>query len=297
MDTFNAPDEFLDALKATGFDFLSTANNHALDRQMPGLLRTLDALDAQGFRHTGTARSNEERDTPLIIDVNGVKIGIVSATEIVNKHERWMTDEEAEYAVTRLYLQQDRLIAGVKACRAAGADFVIAYPHWDKESKNAANSKTRECAKLLFESGVDLILGSHPHVVQSIEYMTVERDGQPYTGLVVYSMGNFISNMSTKKDEDPLRYGLYVQLTLEKDLSGVTTLKSASYMPLLCFVRTVDGLYLHQVVPALADTSLIHSFSELSASDLEQAANARAHVIKYCTTDAIPVMDDADWVS
>ena len=295
VDTFNAPDSIIDTLKDIGFDFLSTGNNHALDRQMPGLLRTLDILDQKGIYHTGTARSNEERDKPLIIDVKGIKIGFIAPTEIINKHERYMTDAEAEYAVTRLYLQQDRLVSEIKALRAAGADFIVAYPHWDKEHKSAANSRTREAAKLLLESGVDVILGSHPHVVQDIEYMTVERDGQPYTGLVVYSMGNFISNMSYKEKVDPLKYGLYVQLTVEKGLDGTTTLKSAEYMPLYCFYRSMDTLYLHQVVPALSDATLIHSFSELTDKDVEQTQIAREHVIDVCTT-AIPVMDDADWV-
>ncbi|MEA4869171.1 MAG: CapA family protein [Christensenella sp.] len=296
-DTFNAPDSILDNLKDIGFDFLSTANNHALDRKMPGLLRTLDMLDEKGFYHTGTARSNEERDKPLIIDVKGVKIGIVAATEIINKHDKYMNDEETQYAVTRLYSQQERLLAEVKACKTAGADFVIAYPHWDKEHKTGANTRTREMAKLLLEAGADLILGSHPHVVQSIETMTVERGGGSYTGLVVYSMGNFISNMSAKTDIDPLKYGLYVQLSIEKAADGTTTLKSASYMPLLCFYRTVDNQYVHQVVPALSDTALIHSFSELNDTNKKQATLCRDFVTDVCTTDAIPVMEDSDWVN
>lgn len=73
-------------------------------------------------------------------------------------------------------------VSEIKALRAAGADFIVAYPHWDKEHKSAANSRTREAAKLLLESGVDVILGSHPHVVQDIEYMTVERDGKSIYG-------------------------------------------------------------------------------------------------------------------
>jgi poly-gamma-glutamate synthesis protein (capsule biosynthesis protein) len=295
-DTFNAPDVIVDNLKDLGFDFLSTGNNHALDRKMPGLLRTLDVLDEKGVYHTGTARSNEERDAPLIIDVNGVKIGIVAATEIINKHDRYMNDEETQYAVTRMYLQQDRLLAEVKACREAGADFIIAYPHWDKEHRVKATQRSRDMAKLLLEAGADVILGSHPHVVQDIEYVTVERDGQPYTGLVVYSMGNFISNMAGKTELDPLKIGLYVQLAVEKALDGTVSLKSASYMPLFEFYRTVDGKYVHQVVPALEDTSLITSFSELSAKELKKAAAAREYIIRLCGTDVIPVMDDADWV-
>ena len=295
VDTFNAPDALIDELISDGFDFLTTANNHALDRKMPGLLRTLDVLDEKGIFHTGTARSNAERDMPLVIDVKGFKIGIVSATEIVNKHERWMTEEEAEYAVTRLYLQQERLLQEVQACRDAGAEFIIAFPHWDKEHKNGANAKTRECAQLLLKSGVDCILGSHPHVVQSIEYVTVEREDGPYTGLVVYSMGNFISNMSGKSTPDPLKYGLFVQLTLARDETGKVYLQDACYMPTYCFYQSVDGLYVHQVVPALSDPDKIVSFSELSKKQKAEVGMAREHVIKICTTKAIPVMEDICW--
>ncbi len=295
-DTFNAPDEIVDDLIDLGFDFLSTGNNHALDRNMPGLLRTLDVLDDKGVYHTGTARSNEERDTPLIIDVNGIKIGFVAPTEIINKRDRYMNDEETEYAVTRMYLQQDRLLAEVAACKEAGADFVIAYPHWDKEHRTKATQRSRDTAKMLLEAGADVILGSHPHVVQDIEYVTVERDGQPYTGLVVYSMGNFISNMAGKTEIDPLKYGLYVQLSIVKDIDGTVSLQSASYMPLFEFYRTVDKKYVHQVVPALEDTSLIRAFSELNAKEIKRIGYARKYIIDTCGTDVIPMMDDADWV-
>ncbi len=297
VDTFNAPDELIDELVSDGFDFLTTANNHALDRKMPGLLRTLDVLDEKGILHTGTARSNEERDRPLVVDVKGYRIGIVSATEIINKHERWMTEEESEYAVTRLYLQQDRLLAEIQACRDAGAEFIIAFPHWDKEHKKGANAKTRACAELLLKAGVDCILGSHPHVVQSIEYVTVEREDGPYTGLVVYSMGNFISNMSGKSTPDPLKYGLFVQLTLDRNESGKVYLKDACYMPTYCFYQSLDRQYVHQVVPALSDPDKIISFSELTKKQKAEVGMARDHVIDVCTTKAIPVMEDICWIN
>ena len=291
VDTFNSPDSVIDTLKDVGFDFLSTANNHALDRKMPGLLRTLDVLDEKGVLHTGTARSDEERDTPLVADVNGIRIGIVSATEIINKHDKWMTPEEASYAVTRLSQQTDRFGAEIQACRDAGADFIIAYPHWDKEHKSGPNALTRETAKRLFEQGVDLIFGSHPHVVQPIDYMTVTRsDGTEYTGLLVYSMGNFISNMAP----GPLKYGLYVEVEIEKGVDGRTTLRSAQYMPTYCFVRSEGKRYVHQVVPALEDTGRIRAYSELSAKELEEVRTAREHVIEICG-DKIPVMEDICW--
>ncbi len=291
-ETFNTPDEVVDTLKDIGLDFLSTANNHSVDRNYDGLIRTLDVLDEKGVYHTGTARSDAERDTPLIIEVNGMKLGFISATYGINKRDRYLNDAQESYAVNRLYQDEERLLLNIRQLKEAGAEFIIAYPHWDKEKKNHSNAASQACARLLLENGVDCILGSHPHVVQEIEYVTVERDGQPYTGLVVYSMGNFISHMFPS----PINYGMFVQLTLERAADGTVVLKEACYMPTYYFYRSIDKKYVHQVVPALSDPTLIQSYSELDESDYAKIAAAREHVLSVCG-DVIPVMEDQCWIN
>ncbi len=290
---FNAPDAIADALKAAGFDFLSNANNHVLDKKIDGLYRTLDMLDEKGFYHAGAARTIEERETPCIIDVQGIKVGVVAATDIINKHESYMTKDEAAFAVTRLYRNQEAYLADIRRCREAGAEFIIAYPHWDRELRTKATGQTRECARLLLEAGADVVLGSHSHVVQDAEYVTVERDGGQYTGLVVYSMGNFISNMFPA----PKNYGLFVMLTLERGADGTVSLKEASFMPTYCFKQRVGDRDLHEVVPALADVSQIQSYSEMTGAQKEEAAEARETVIAACEIEGFPVMEDACWIN
>ncbi len=154
---------------------------------MPGLLRTLDVLDEKGSATPATARSNEERDTPLIIDVWHPD-RIVAGTEIINKNDRYMTDEETEYAVNRLCICSRSGCSTPSGSAARRARNSSSPTRTGTRSIKKPQRKTRELAQQLLIAGVDVILGSHPHVVQGIENVTVERNGQPYTGLVVYSM-------------------------------------------------------------------------------------------------------------
>ncbi len=142
---------------------------------------------------------------------------------------------------------------------------------------------TKKTAQWLLKNGVDAIIGSHPHVVQPIEYVTVARDDGPYTGLVAYSMANFISNMSPA----PNNYGLFVQLTLEKDTDGNVRLCDAAYLPLLCVRGKTDGRTLHQVLPAFADTALVTDQSSVA----KQLNAAREHVTRVCG-EQVRTLDD-----
>ena len=290
---FNAPDAICDALKDAGVDFLSNANNHVLDKQADGLFRTLDVLDEKGFYHTGAARSLEERQTPCIIDVNGIKVGICAATDYINKHESFLTGDQKDYAVSRLYVAPEAFLADIQRTRAAGADFIIAYPHWDRELRTKATGETREYARVLLEAGADVVLGSHSHVVQDAEYVTVERNGAPYTGLVVYSMGNFISNMFPA----PENFGLFVLLTLQRGTDGTVSLKEARFMPTYCFKVRVGDRDLHQVVPALSDISLIRSETEMTKAQKKEVVECRETVIEACGIEGFSVMEDACWIN
>ncbi len=271
--TFNAPDALARGLKASGVDVLTTANNHCLDRGAAGLVRTMETLDALEIMRAGTYLSEEDRATARVAVVNGIRVGIIAHTFSVNRNESMIPSDQRAYFVARLN-DKTAILEDIALCRQAGAEFIIAFEHWDEEFMDAPTSSTRKTAKWLFENGVDAIIGSHPHVVQPIEYMTVEREDGPYTGLVAYSMANFISNMSPA----PKNYGLFVQLTLEKDVDGSVRLYDAAYLPLLCVRGKVDGRTLHQVLPAYQDTSLVTD----QASVEKQLNAAREHVTRVC---------------
>ena len=272
LQTFNAPDTLAVSLKDAGFDVITTANNHCLDRGSAGLFRTAEVLRQSGLTQLGAYLSQEDRATPRIVEINGIRVGLLAWTFSVNGYEGMLSSDDRGYAVGRL--DKTKMAEDVRILREAGAEFLIAFPHWDLEYMENPASSTKRLAAWMLEQGVDAVLGSHPHVVQPAEYVTVQRDGSDYTGLVVYSMGNFISNMSPA----PKTYGMYVELTLEKTPEGTVSLKDAGILPLLCTKHRVEGRTLHEVLPALMDTSAVTPYGPLSAQEYAELQKARAHV-------------------
>lgn len=297
---FNAPDEFAFNLKDAGFDCLTTANNHAGDCDAQGVINTIDTLRSAGLLQTGTFKSKEER-LPIITEINGIKLGILATTEVINGSSN-MSRDEKNAMFSRLQ-NFEEIEADIAACKALGAEFILMFAHWDEEYENRPQKATRAYAEQLLEAGVDAIIGAHPHVVQPIEYVTVTRpDGSEHTGFVAWSLGNFLANMSGE-----CNYGLYVQLTIGKHPDGTVKLDDAVYMPTYCFAEDItfesqaDGKTvvkpIHQLVPALEDGTKIVAFDPLDEKELEQAARARSHVIRICGTDVVPVMEDTCWIN
>jgi poly-gamma-glutamate synthesis protein (capsule biosynthesis protein) len=182
---FYAPPEVATAVAATGYDTCSTASNHTLDHGAEGVRTTLDALDAAKIGHTGSARNAAEAGTPLVREVNGVKVGQVSFTFGLNQGteapEPWMVNE----------LSVDGVLEAARQARTAGAEVVIASLHWGIEDQHEPTTDQREIAQaILADPAVDLIIGHHAHVVQPFE-----RFG---TKWVAYGLGN-----SVAKHEEP----------------------------------------------------------------------------------------------
>ena len=283
LQTFNAPDALAISLKNVGFDVITTANNHCLDRGSAGLYRTAQVLREAGLVQLGAYLSEEDRAMPRIIEINGIRVGLLAWTFSVNGYEDMLGSDERSYAVGRL--DKTKMAADIRLAREAGAEFLIAFPHWDIEYMEQPASSTKKLAKWMLEQGVDAVLGAHPHVVQPAEYVTVQRSGTDYTGLVVYSMVNFISNMSPA----PKTYGMYVELTLIKTPEGAVSLENAGILPLLCTKHRVEGRTLHEVLPALADVSAVAPYGTLSAEEYGELNNARAHVQRVAG-NAVPML-------
>jgi poly-gamma-glutamate synthesis protein (capsule biosynthesis protein) len=182
---FYAPPEIATAVAETGYDTCSTASNHTLDHGADGVRSTLDALDAAKIGHTGSARTEQEAETPLIREVNGVKVGQVSFTFGFNQGtslpEPWMANE----------LSVDAVLDAARKARAAGAEVVIASLHWGIEDQHEPTAdQTSMAQKILADPAVDLIVGHHAHVVQPFQ-----KFGDKW---VAYGLGN-----SVAKHEEP----------------------------------------------------------------------------------------------
>ena len=187
--TFNTPEQLAQNLKDFGIDVVSTANNHCMDTGYKGLVSTLDYLDSAGISHTGTSRTQEEQNTVLIKDINGIKIAFLSFTYGTNGIP---VSLEKTYSVN---LISDELILNqLQLAKAQNPDLICVSMHWGIEYQNTQNKEQERLADLLFQNGTDIILGSHPHVLQPMEKRTITlEDGSTKDGFVIYSLGNFMS--------------------------------------------------------------------------------------------------------
>ncbi len=282
--SFNAPDSLAACLRSLGVDAVTTANNHFLDRGADGVFATLDALDAAELPHTGTFRSVKERETsPLVLDAGGVKVGLVACTSVFNDVSGFGR-YELSYLVSRA-ADTELLSADIARCREAGAEFVIVFAHWDEEYAETPAALTREAAKTLLSLGADAVLGAHPHTVQPFEYVTVERNGGSYTGLVAYSLGNCLLRMSELTHNG----GLFVRLRLQKTADGAVSLLDASYLPLAILSTYEDGREYVETLACYEDAArMTHSARLTDAAS--RAATVAAHITQTAGTDVVPLM-------
>lgn len=287
---FNAPDSVLDVLRDAGMDLLTTANNHILDKELSGLLRTTEAIRAAGFYQTGTYLDALDRAEPCVIDVNGIRVGFIAATRLINRRTEHISSTDLPIHVCMLVDGNDiakSIYDDIARCREAGAEFIILFPHWDYEDDKPAYAITKQYARQLLEAGVDAIIGSHPHNIKRIEYVTVARDGGEYTGLVAYSLGNFTANQDSHRST-----GLFLRLTLEKDpYTGAVTLCDATYLPTLVMRRSAGDKPQFAVFPAYADRDAMPALSPaLTDSEWKRIAAARTFALSVVKTDPVPVM-------
>lgn len=176
---FSTPDYYADYVASCGADVFLTANNHILDRGSRGLLRTIRIYDgmagSHGIRYTGIGKE------PLIIHKHGIRIALVNFTYGTNVGP----DGKAPDV---LRMKKEDVSTAIQSGKSAGADFIVALPHWGVEYELQHCARQEEWARWLAEQGCSAIVGAHPHVVQD----TTHIKGVP----VIYSMGNAVSNMS-----------------------------------------------------------------------------------------------------
>ncbi len=252
---FNAPESLLEAIGDSGIDFLTLANNHMLDRYFDGLKQTVDNVEAHGFDFGGAYRTPEEYEAPTVVEVNGIRIGVLCYTAHANDMERWCDPDAAIYGLRYLYTAD--FAADVRAAKDADAEYIIAMPHWGTEYMRYPDQIVRDTAKEMIAAGVDLILGSHPHMVQPIEFVTVQTDAGERTGLVAWSLGNFISNMKLQYTDS----GIILDFTLRRLDDGTISLTDVGYVPIYCWrqddrIRALpSGEYLDEKPEGMGDST------------------------------------------
>ena len=216
---FSAPDGYEDYVASCGVDVFLTANNHILDKGKNGLERTLSRysdMESSGIiRHTGVSATEEDDRMrfPLMVAVKGVRVALVNFT--------YGTNIKGDSDFPKVHLTDKKEIeAAVRRARRAGADFVIAMPHWGTEYVLNHSSSQEALADWLAGIGCDAVIGAHPHVVQDCGLVSAFSDGSLKKVPVVYSLGNIVSNMSATNTQ----VGMIASLRIVTDEDGVKTM-------------------------------------------------------------------------
>ena len=222
---FNAPDVALAPLKDYGIDFLTLANNHMLDRWSGGVENTVNNVEKYGFAHVGAYRTKAEKAGTVICEVGGIKFGFMAYTHTTNSMENRGVDKEAVDLVP--YISKADFKGDVKKLRDAGAEVIIAWPHWGAEYVREPDSNQKKYAKQLAEAGVDIIIGSHAHEVQPMGFQSVTVDGVEKQVLTMFCMGNFISDHVIQYTDN----GLILDFTVNEQPGGRFTVDNVGYIP------------------------------------------------------------------
>ena len=236
MPNCNGPKQYLGALKFAGFDALVLANNHCCDAGVQGIIETTQAVEEYGFPYTGLFREKDAQRF-VILDVKGIKVGLLSYAEFYNSKDKAVREAGCEYMINTY--SKERIAEDIAAARAAGAELIVAYNHWGAEHTHQPTPKVVTHAQEMADAGVDIIIGSHSHAVQPVVWLTAA-DGRQV--LCAYSMGNFVSSMgrSTANDTFIAEIGIVRE-------GGRVRVESEKYHPCRVFPQ-LKG-YWYVVVP------------------------------------------------
>ena len=265
---FNAPGDLAIALAEVGYDGCSTASNHSLDKGTWGIAATLNLFDEIGLSHAGMARTSEEAAAPTLYGVNGIMIGHLSYTYGLNG---FILPADQPWAVNVNSVED--ILAEAQAAIGAGADVVVLSIHWGAEYRVAPTEQQRALAKeLLAGDEIDLIVGTHAHVIQPVEFIS--------GNYVIYGLGNFLSNQSPQSCRScPLEStdGVIVQVDIMEGESGDFRVASIGAVPTWVDRRTFTII---DVGAALAG----NSFPELT-SQLEQSLSRTTSTLRSYGVD------------
>lgn len=273
--TFGSPDEYAVAIKDAGFDFVTTSNNHSMDKGWQGVERTLDVLDTLGLHHTGTYRSQADRDSIRIYDIKGTQVAFLAYTYGTNyiplpKGKPWAVNMLDDHEI-----DQD-----IPAARAAGAELVVVCYHFGKEYKHHPDKYQKNAVDRAVKLGADLVIGGHPHVMQPIDFYETDSSATLEEGVVAYSLGNFISNQSAH----PRRNSVILEIELTRHLETDSLWVSAvNYTPTWVYRGSSPAVKIHKIFPAAMALDSTKPYKYLGDKHMEMMQEAYDSASAYAT--------------
>lgn len=273
--SFRAPESLASTLSGLGFDILQTANTYSIQNGLSGLTSTINTIRNAGMDTLGTYLSADDKAENQVVvrDVNGIRIAFIAFTKGLNN---LTLPEGSEYCVDLLYSDYDTtysninttaITTAVAAAQAEDPDVIVAMVHWGSEYETAVSDSQEAIADLLIQNGVDVILGSHPHMVGPMEQRTVTVDGEEKNVFIAYSLGNFMAAME-REDQTNLHESVVLNLEFTKT-GDETTISKANYVPIYLFDNGEDAATRYEVRP-IADV-LDNNPDDATKTLMEQA--------------------------
>ena len=236
--TLITPPSLIGVLQDCGVDMLTLANDHALDGGFEEQQATVKNCVTAGMDYVGAATSEEEKKTPVIKEINGIKVAFLAYTETLNVNPKSVDEKVIRYGVN--LVTKSNAKADVAAAKAAGADVVVCYISWGEMLNRELTKNQKLIAQVLVNANVDVIVGYGPHVVQPAYWLEAEKPGEDDTvhrTLVMCATGNFLSDQRAQYSDS----GVVFQFTIQETGSstGVFTITDPVYIP--TYVWRADG--------------------------------------------------------
>ena len=219
--SFNAPDEYVSALKSAGFDFLVTSNNHSMDMGEKGLLRTIDQIKKNKLGYTGTFASQGDHDSIRLLNTKGISIAVLNYTYGTNGS---YPENGHEYMLN--LIDSAKIVYDIQHAKKLNPDFIMVFYHFGAEYNPDPNESQKNAVRWAHRAGANLIIGGHPHVVGPCEWLLPNKDN-PDSAFVSWTMGNYVSNM-TKRYTDA---GVMITLRLSKNSNNNKKSVKAEFVP------------------------------------------------------------------
>jgi poly-gamma-glutamate synthesis protein (capsule biosynthesis protein) len=257
--TFNTPDELAAALAYLEIDVAMLANNHILDHGLDAALRTTKVLDDAGIFWTGLS-FQDDLDAPLIIEHSGLKWAFINYSYGSNITRHLIKSEDQRLNI----ISGDAIVSALKRALTYEPDITIAFFHWGLEYQHSPSTSQRNTAALCIKNGADLVIGSHPHVLQPIEVVSSDRG----YAIVAYSLGNFISFQRT----EPRERGVVLAVDVEKKPGERAVVSRVSIAPTWVSARKEGGRRKIEVVYAGNNGQFGHTTLPIDELKRAQAA-------------------------
>lgn len=269
---FNTPNEFAEALKYAGFDFLFTANNHANDQGYKGVQRTIDFLSKINIIPIGTKKINEKSNQNIYVK-KGLRFGVLAYTYGTNYNENALYPKKYINHINYKKIKSD-----IDSLKNKNADLIIVYFHFGKEYSKQPNEYQKKIVKKTITFGADIILASHPHIVQKFEkFKTVNANLD--TGFVVYSLGNFLSNQRWRYSDGGLIFNFDITKNIFTDSVYVSNI---NFLPVWVFKGKIKGKKDYRILPSqVYKDSLKYDF--LTTADIDSMKRSYSDTKKLLT--------------